>query len=74
MKKSLFTLLVLSMSFATTGCSTVGKSFDNNVYCKIGESSAVAVSQWGPFGISANLANGDKICPIAPAASASSTK
>ena len=58
---------IVILAALLAGCSTVGQ-FENRVVCTMAKDKAFLVSEYGPVGISAVVADADRvvICPPTP--------
>ena len=66
MQKKLIIIAALVSLGALSGCATKPHFLDNRVVCTVAQDKAFAVSQWGPVGISAEIAEADTkvICQL----------
>jgi len=62
MKKSLLALAALAACAASSGCvgTMSGVTLDNRVVCTAAGDKAFVVSEWGPVGVSAQIADQDR--------------
>jgi len=58
--KNLILLMLIGSLGALSGCATKPSFLDNRVVCTVAQDKAFAVSQWGPVGISAEIAEADR--------------
>ena len=55
------TLLILLLSIGVlSGCATKPSFLENRVVCTVAQDKAFVVSQWGPVGISGEIAKQDR--------------
>ena len=52
-------ILVVTLLFILTGCSTFKGQFENRVTCTVDKSQALVVSKYGPLGIASEIAEAD---------------
>lgn len=51
--------LLIALAAALSGCVTLEGHIDNRLVCTVAKDKAFMVSEWGPVGISSNIAAKD---------------